>query len=135
MLNTTPPRTHDLDLLADLIEANVSPLDIREASLILTQYAVDARYPGTDIDEEEAKEAIFHAESIHNWAIRVLQPPSRSTYPSDPPTPQGRTLLKARLSRRVLITRFLETPLKDRVGIVKSFASMTSHWKTCCIPR
>lgn len=73
MLNTTPPRTHDLDLLADLIEANVSPLDIREASLVLTQYAVDARYPGTDIDEEEAKEAVSHAESIHNWASRVLQ--------------------------------------------------------------
>lgn len=67
------PSTHDLDLLADFIEANISPWDIREASLILTQYAVDARYPGTDIDEDEAREAVFHAESIHNWASRILE--------------------------------------------------------------
>lgn len=73
MLGTAPPRTHDLDLLADFIEANISPWDIREASLILTQYAVDARYPGTDIDEDEAREAVFHAESIHNWASRILE--------------------------------------------------------------
>lgn len=41
-----PPRTHDLDVLADAI---------REAALILTQYAVDARYSGTDVEEDELR--------------------------------------------------------------------------------
>ncbi len=35
---------------------------------ILTEYAVDARYPGFDIDEGEAKLAVKYARQIKDWA-------------------------------------------------------------------
>ncbi|MBX5468197.1 MAG: HEPN domain-containing protein [Firmicutes bacterium] len=65
-----PPRAHDLDYLLDLLEGfmTISP-SVREASLVLTQYAVVSRYPdGEPIDQEEAVLAVEHAKQIQAWA-------------------------------------------------------------------
>lgn len=41
-------------MLADTLAAFVTVDAIREAALVLTEYAVDARYPGADADADEA---------------------------------------------------------------------------------
>lgn len=61
-------RTHDLGVLADLLERFISVTAIGEATTICTEYAVDARYPGLDIDEDEAKFAVNYARQIKAWA-------------------------------------------------------------------
>lgn len=63
-----PPRTHDLEVLADTLAAFLAVDTIREAALVLTEYAVDARYPGTDVDADEATQAVAYAECVQRWA-------------------------------------------------------------------
>ncbi|MBN2374092.1 HEPN domain-containing protein [bacterium] len=62
---------HDLAELLTLLENNkVSlPEQIRE-SAILTEYAVETRYPGTSepVTEEDFKEALRIAEAVVEWA-------------------------------------------------------------------
>ena len=62
-----PPRTHDLGVLADTLAAFVAVDAMREAALVLTEYAVDARYPGTDVDADEATQAVAYAECVQRW--------------------------------------------------------------------
>lgn len=52
----SPTRSHNLDFLTDLLEPYIHDVDaIREEALVLTEYAVDARYPNRmDIDQDEA---------------------------------------------------------------------------------
>ena len=69
------PKTHDIiDLLTLLQEGGVdTPGEIRQAG-ILTEYAVDARYPGLseDVTEQEYLEAVELAERIFRWAETLL---------------------------------------------------------------
>lgn len=77
----SPSRSHDLDFLADLLEPFVHEMgSIREATLVLTEYAVDARYPNQlSLDEDEATQAVQYAEQVQTWAETQLTiPPHRS---------------------------------------------------------
>lgn len=64
------PRTHSLAVLISLLEQADEPVPahIRDATR-LTDYAVEARYPGLDevIDREEYLEAIALAEAVIHW--------------------------------------------------------------------
>ena len=66
---------HDLEELLTNLEKNgiVVPEKVKEAE-ILTQYALDTRYPGDSelVDEEEYQHALVLAESVVNWAEGVL---------------------------------------------------------------
>jgi len=68
------PKTHNLYALFDLLpEGTQLPHeDARVARL--TEYAVAARYPGTDepLTEEERNEAVHLAESVLRWAEDIL---------------------------------------------------------------
>jgi HEPN domain-containing protein len=69
-----PTRTHDLDALLDLLEqASVDLAPVREAATVLTEYAVDARYPDADdINREGANAAVQYARALHEWAGTLL---------------------------------------------------------------
>ncbi|WP_053958156.1 HEPN domain-containing protein [Sulfobacillus thermosulfidooxidans] len=66
----SPSRSHDLDFLADLLEPYVQGIEsIREAAIVLTEYAIDARYPSRlRIEHDEAIQAVHYAEQIQQWA-------------------------------------------------------------------
>ncbi|NKB69769.1 MAG: HEPN domain-containing protein [Candidatus Latescibacteria bacterium] len=60
------PKTHNIRTLLDLIPADIDiPKDVEE-SVILTDYAVETRYPGNSesVDEEELRQAIGLAEAV-----------------------------------------------------------------------
>ncbi len=59
--------------LADMLEPFVKRT-IRGETTMITEYAVDARYPGVDIDEDEAAQAVKYAEHIQRRAEAI--PPS-----------------------------------------------------------
>lgn len=65
---TTFPKTHDLIRLVDAIRvAQPSFPELALESAVLNEYAVDMRYEPdvlTDVDAEEANEAIGYAETI-----------------------------------------------------------------------
>lgn len=65
------PLTHDLQELADILEASniFLPPHIDEIG-ILTPYAVETRYPGFwgEITEKEVDEAVVLAETVLQWA-------------------------------------------------------------------
>jgi HEPN domain-containing protein len=69
------PKTHDIvDLLTLLQEGGVAaPEEIRQAG-ILTEYAVDTRYPGLseDVTEDEYLEAVELAERVFRWAETLV---------------------------------------------------------------
>jgi hypothetical protein len=45
--------------------------DIREATLVLTEYAVSSRYPSSlEIEGDEAAQAVIYAQQIQEWAER-----------------------------------------------------------------
>lgn len=50
-----PPRVHGLGALADQLAAVYSVESIREATLVLTEYGVGARYPRLELGEEEMR--------------------------------------------------------------------------------
>jgi HEPN domain-containing protein len=64
------PRTHVLETLLDLLKAAgvEAPTDVDEA-FVLTQYAVETRYPGDwePVGLEEARLAIQKAEQVLEW--------------------------------------------------------------------
>jgi HEPN domain-containing protein len=67
-------KTHSLQLLLDLLA--VQDLEqYREACIILSGYAIEARYPGdfTDPEHEEAEEAVKMASNIYATVLRILQ--------------------------------------------------------------
>ncbi|MCY0880251.1 MAG: HEPN domain-containing protein [Firmicutes bacterium] len=72
------PRSHDLDYLAELLEPFApNVVDIREATLVLTEYAVSSRYPSPlEITTDEAAHAVTYAQHIQEWAEKQL---ARST--------------------------------------------------------
>lgn len=70
------PKTHSLVRLMDLLEADGLnlPAEIKAAD-ILTQYAVQARYPGWDeaVLPDEYREALKLAARVLFWAEKVLE--------------------------------------------------------------
>ncbi len=69
------PKTHSLVRLMDILEADGLPFpeDIKAAD-ILTQYAVQARYPTWDeaITPEEYREALQLAARVLFWAEKII---------------------------------------------------------------
>jgi HEPN domain-containing protein len=69
------PKTHSLVRLMDLIESNgiVIPESVKAAD-ILTQYAVQARYPGwvEEVTPEEYRNALGLAAKVVFWAEKFL---------------------------------------------------------------
>jgi HEPN domain-containing protein len=79
------PKSHDIvGLLTMLQEGGVEiPEEIRRAG-ILTEYAVDTRYPGLseDVTEEEYMEAVDLAERVFHWAETLVSHPSEKESPN-----------------------------------------------------
>ena len=75
-LNVDYPYTHDLmTLLTQVSEAGKSiPDDVKEAAM-LTDYAVESRYPSPaeTVTDEEYKEAVATAERVVDWARNILE--------------------------------------------------------------
>jgi HEPN domain-containing protein len=67
------PKTHDLGLLLDLV-ASVSPdlADSLGAAIVLSDYSVDARYPG-DLPEVGLAEAKHAVELASQVKLRVME--------------------------------------------------------------
>ena len=69
------PKTHSLVRLIDILETDglTLPAEIKEAD-ILTQYAVQARYPGWDetIQPDEYREALKLASGVLFWAEKII---------------------------------------------------------------
>ena len=70
------PRTHVVETLLDLLEASgvTVPADVDEA-LVLTQYAVQTRYPGDweSVTSEEARFALEVANRVLAWVERQVE--------------------------------------------------------------
>lgn len=68
------PRTHDLDVLTCQVESIIAvPDDVRTAATFLGGFGVAVRYPGTDSELDDAKDALEMAKTITNWAGLKLQ--------------------------------------------------------------
>jgi HEPN domain-containing protein len=69
------PRTHVIEMLLDLLQASgiVVPADVDEA-FVLTQYAVQTRYPGAwePVTQEEARLALDIATCVLAWVEEQL---------------------------------------------------------------
>ena len=70
------PRTHSLVHLMDILEKSGVdiPQNVRDAD-ILTQYAVQSRYPGIveDITRDEYREALNLAAQVVFWAEKIIK--------------------------------------------------------------
>ena len=69
------PKTHSIGVLLKLIEETgiEIPDDVKQSKM-LTDYAVDARYPGVyePVSEDEYKEALKLAEDVFEWTIEMI---------------------------------------------------------------
>ncbi len=68
---------HDLEELIENFEKNgvAFPSDLKQAT-ILTQYAIETRYPGhfDEITEDDYRQALEIAERLVDWAESVISP-------------------------------------------------------------
>lgn len=72
-LNITPPKTHQLLALHNLLKPVCAEWNPRIEDLrYLTRAAVDFRYPGESADFEEAEEAIAIASNLRDILVRLL---------------------------------------------------------------
>lgn len=71
-LGLTPPKTHSLHELLDIIRTRMIVPDEMRKVMFLNNYAVSTRYPGdyTEITEEEFKEALEIAKYVFNWVVK-----------------------------------------------------------------
>ena len=70
------PKTHSIGMLLKLIEeTGVEIPDDINRSKILTDYAVDTRYPGMyePVSAEEYKEALNLAARVFEWAGKIIK--------------------------------------------------------------
>ena len=68
-----PPRTHHLPVILDILGGSLQGLEqIRGACEALAPYAVNFRSPGGEADEEDAIEAVGHAERVRSVVRRDL---------------------------------------------------------------
>jgi HEPN domain-containing protein len=74
------PRTHDLNVLLELLRRNGVPIpeDIFEADA-LTQFAVETRYPGINepVAEQEHDRAVKLAEQVVHWVETIIGRPAQ----------------------------------------------------------
>ena len=69
----SPLKTHDLELLLHRLLGTFPRLmQLEEACSVLTLYAVDARYPGLDVEEEEIEPALVQAETMVNMVADLM---------------------------------------------------------------
>lgn len=62
-----PERTHDLSiLLTRVLTYEPTWINLEQACLELTEFAVDHRYPGTTTSVQDASDSLHYAESIRN---------------------------------------------------------------------
>lgn len=67
--DSTFPKTHDLNALSDISEANGILIGMTESDLeTLTGYAVTARYPSADPSTEDMREALHIAKAIRKFS-------------------------------------------------------------------
>jgi len=70
-INHEPERTHDLNFLLDKILPHMPTWEnLRDSCHILTDFAVDHRYPGTTTSHAEAISAVQHAGLVRR-AVRA----------------------------------------------------------------
>lgn len=79
---------HDLqELMAPLPKSGIKIPEDVQASVILTHYAVAARYPGDDepVTEDEYREAVCLAKGVVSWAEEICakNPPLESSQTPD----------------------------------------------------
>jgi len=70
------PKTHDIQELLDLAEPINSALaDSLQSVIVLTEYAVEVRYPGGlfEPDSDEAKAALALGEKVRDAVVRALR--------------------------------------------------------------
>jgi HEPN domain-containing protein len=68
-----PPKTHDLDVLRERLDSDRDRLSsIAIACAVLSMYAVDARYPGADVEEEEVGPALDFAAQVLATVRRLV---------------------------------------------------------------
>ena len=72
-ISRRPPKTHDIDYLADQLEKAGIKIPMREEISSLTLYAVEARYPGPPISIEEAEYAYKLAKTFLEIVERELE--------------------------------------------------------------
>lgn len=68
------PRTHNIRTLLDLLPEGVDVPQEIEESAILTDYAVESRYPrdSEPVDDEEYRRVIGLAETVVSWAEKLI---------------------------------------------------------------
>ena len=68
------PRTHNIRTLLDLLPEGVDVPQEVEESAILTDYAVESRYPmnSEPVDDEEYRQVIGLAETVVSWAEKLI---------------------------------------------------------------
>ena len=68
------PRTHDINKLVGLFPPDIQWEDELRGAGILSEYAIEARYPGDrdEVSEEDYKIAIALAESVFGWASKIV---------------------------------------------------------------
>ena len=73
-LETDFPRTHNIRTLLDLLPEDVDVPQEVEESAILTDYAVESRYPmnSEPVDDEEYRQVIGIAETVVSWAEKLI---------------------------------------------------------------
>jgi HEPN domain-containing protein len=72
----TFPKTHDIGFLLDTLSENkISIPENIHLGRMLTQYAVETRYPGEyePVTDDEYKEALKYAECIYGWASELIK--------------------------------------------------------------
>jgi HEPN domain-containing protein len=70
-----PPKTHNIGILLDQLQKDLSIPQELEAARGLTDYAVSTRYPADlePIEEEEHQSAIRLAEAALSWAAEIVE--------------------------------------------------------------
>ena len=68
------PRTHNIRTLLDLLPEGVDVPQEVEESAILTDYAVESRYPRNSepVDDEEYRQVIGLAEAVVSWGKKLI---------------------------------------------------------------
>jgi HEPN domain-containing protein len=67
------PKTHDLDVLLNLLLPHQPKIaSLRRVLNILTQYAVEYRYPGLHASSRQAQAALQHAGRVREQVRRAL---------------------------------------------------------------
>lgn len=72
-LGVKPPRTHSIERLLSLMEDKVDASWAYEEDIpALSYYAIEIRYPGPPVTEEEAGEALNLARKVVGWVREKL---------------------------------------------------------------